>query len=222
MKPYKVVLVLVILVIAIIAVGIVISLYEDGSETDEDETKNNATAPVSGNNATVPVSGNTSAASIISNILPRNIDFVKGWRRGSLYVNQEGKVTGPEQCRQLALANNEKYAAWGYRTPEHSSDSLRNTCFLYTSDFGPYDGNINDKEHTTGCLNPGELVKWGCKTTEPAVSVGGVTSVQLCNPWRKKDCKRAGDVLTCDEYKTCYTEHNQSPCAGEEWYEKCK
>ena len=47
------------------------------------------------------------------------------------------------------------------------------------------------------------------------------TKVQLCNPYLKRDCERKGDILTCEEYKNCINKYGQSPCLGDDWYNKC-
>ena len=52
-------------------------------------------------------------------------------------------------------------------------------------------------------------------------NVGGVTTVQLCSPWKARDCDRAGAVMTCPEFKACWKNNKQAPCAGEAWYNKC-
>ena len=52
-------------------------------------------------------------------------------------------------------------------------------------------------------------------------NVGGVTTVQLCSPWKAQDCPRAGAVMTCPEFKACYKSNSQVPCGGEAWYNKC-
>ena len=52
-------------------------------------------------------------------------------------------------------------------------------------------------------------------------NVGGVTTVQLCSPWKAQDCPRAGAVMTCPEFKACWQSNSQVPCGGEAWYNKC-
>ena len=54
-----------------------------------------------------------------------------------------------------------------------------------------------------------------------AGSVGGFTTVQLCSPWKARDCERADAVMTCPEFKACWKKHGQAPCAGEAWFNKC-
>jgi hypothetical protein len=97
--------------------------------------------------------------------LPDNIDKVYGWSGAHVYV--DGNDHSEESCRQLALAGNGKYAAWGYRTDEHWMPQWRNTCYLYTAPFQPFAGHSWDLAHTTGCLHPGQRVEWGCKSTPP-------------------------------------------------------
>ena len=67
-----------------------------------------------------------------------------------------------------------------------------------------------------------------------AEQVGGFTKVRLCSermpPPRApdpfdpsiRDCKRAGPVLTCPEFKACYQLNKRGPCGGEEWFKKCR
>jgi hypothetical protein len=95
-----------------------------------------------------------------------NIDSVKGWQ--GAHENFHDKVSGPEQCRQKALNSAGRYVAWGYRNESHPDPHWKNTCFLYTQGFSPYNGNPTDVVHTTGCLQPGEKVQWGCKTSAPS------------------------------------------------------
>ena len=54
-----------------------------------------------------------------------------------------------------------------------------------------------------------------------AEDVGGVTNVQLCSPWKARDCNRAGAVMTCPEFKACWQSNKQAPCKGEAWFKKC-
>lgn len=96
--------------------------------------------------------------------LPADIDKVMGYQGGP-HDNIGGPNQTAESCRQLALKD-PKYLAWGYRTQDHSQPEWKNTCFLYTN-FGPYAGNTNDKEHQTGCLRAGEKVALGCKASPP-------------------------------------------------------
>jgi len=169
------------------------------------------------NNANAAANAKSGAnAALAAGTLPSNINVVPGFQ--GVHDNHTGKVAGPEECRQLAIKSNGKYVAWGYRNSKQTPE-WQNTCFLYPSGFGPYDGNQNDSMHLTGCLQEGDMVKWGCKK-EP--TSGGVTSVQLCNPWSVVKCKKAGEVMTCDEYNACVKENKRSECGGEEWYLKCK
>jgi alpha-tubulin suppressor-like RCC1 family protein len=100
--------------------------------------------------------------------LPGDINKVWGWQG-----NHENPVDNninqtEEMCRQRALKSGGKYVAWGYRNESHPQPEWRKTCFLYTAPFAPFKGNNDDKAHSTGCLNPGEKVEWGCKTSAPA------------------------------------------------------
>jgi hypothetical protein len=90
--------------------------------------------------------------------LPQNINYVKGWSGN--HVNPGGKVGSAEDCRQQALNSDGKYVAWGYRKQPNS------TCFLYTPDFAPYNGNPSDDVHATGCLVPGDTVSSGCEKSK--------------------------------------------------------
>jgi hypothetical protein len=101
-------------------------------------------------------------------VVPSNIDVVFGWQ--GPHENPDLKNQTEEDCRQTALKDS-KYVAYGYRTPDHPDPRWKNSCFLYTSGFGPFKGNPNDKSHKTGCLREGEKVEWGCKTNPPAVQV---------------------------------------------------
>ena len=82
---------------------------------------------------------------------------------------------------------------------------------------------------TTGAELPSEAPAVDAETlyTPPpppppvAGQVSGFKSVKLCSPWRERDCKRAGAVMTCDEFRACYKENKQAPCANEAWYNKC-
>lgn len=89
-----------------------------------------------------------------------SIDFVKGWSGN--HENPGGYVSGYEDCRQKALNSNGRYVAWGFRNSNHPDPAWRNTCFLYTAGFPPYNGDPNDNVHLTGCLRPGEKVNLGC------------------------------------------------------------
>ena len=108
-----------------------------------------------------------------STLCTTSVDSVFGWQ--GTHENPDLKNQTEESCRQAALKD-PKYVAYGYRTPEHPDPVWRNTCFLYTKGFGPFNGNPNDKAHKTGCLRPGEKVSEGCKpvpvaqpTTTPVV-----------------------------------------------------
>lgn len=132
--------------------------------------------------------------------LPSDINFVKGW--SGAHENPGNKVSGPEECRQLALNSNGKYVAWGFRTDSHSDPNMRNTCFLYTSDFGPFSGNPNDNAHLTGCLRPEERVEFGCKTEPPRIKGCENQSANLICP--------AGQVIS--DAKIKYGRFNLQDC----------
>ena len=101
------------------------------------------------------------------------LDAVMGWNNTGIEERKVGDSSNesPLSCRNMAAADPGKYAAWGYRTPEHGLAEYQNTCFLYLKDsFKPFAGNTGDLAHMTGCVNPGEKVATGCKK---GVSLGG-------------------------------------------------
>ncbi len=93
--------------------------------------------------------------------IPSGIDSVFGWQ-GDHHDKSSLKNQSEESCRQMAL-NDPKYAAYGFRTSAHPDPNFKNTCFLYTQGFKPFNGNPSDTAHKTGCLRPGEKVNQGCK-----------------------------------------------------------
>jgi hypothetical protein len=95
-------------------------------------------------------------------ILPPDINTVPGWTWGHENPSDNSNQSA-EDCRLKALNSNGKYAAWGFRNDKHPDAGWRNTCYLYTSPFAPYNGNPDDNVHSTGCLQPGERVVLGCK-----------------------------------------------------------
>jgi hypothetical protein len=111
-------------------------------------------------------SANITAAINAENIknLPSNINYVKGWTNN--HENPGGKVKSAEDCRQQALNSKGKYVAWGYRKSNHPDEQAKNTCFLYTKDLAPYNGDPNDEFHLTGCLVPGDTVSSGCEKSK--------------------------------------------------------
>ena len=59
-----------------------------------------------------------------------------------------------------------------------------------------------------------------------AEQVGGFTKVNVCSSRVgirsiHVDCKRAGPVLTCPEFKACYRKNKRGPCDNDELYKKC-
>lgn len=97
-------------------------------------------------------------------VLPNDIDKVSGW--SGAHENPGDKNQTAEDCRQKAINSNGKYAAWGFRKDTHPDPNWKNTCFLYTTPFNQYKGDLNDTVHETGCLQPGQKVEWGCLTKE--------------------------------------------------------
>ena len=91
--------------------------------------------------------------------LPSTIDKVRGYTGDSMDLPSVTNQT-EESCRQMALAGNGQYVAWGYRNSNHAT--LKNTCLLYKY-LSPYNGNPNDTIHTTGCLRDGQRVSNGCR-----------------------------------------------------------
>jgi hypothetical protein len=95
--------------------------------------------------------------------LPSNINTIAGWIPGSFF-DEGGPSNGdPEKCRQLAIASNGKYIAWGHRDRTHPDPSYRNTCFLYkTLNMQPGGTPLDQGYHSTGCLNPGQNASKNC------------------------------------------------------------
>jgi len=95
--------------------------------------------------------------------LDGSINTVQGFDHNVGY-GRAGELKGKtmEECR--IAAKNHGYKAWGYRNHNHGEN--KNTCFFYDDSFIGFAGN-DDKIHTTGCVNAGEQVKWGCSTTDP-------------------------------------------------------
>ncbi len=95
-----------------------------------------------------------------------DINFVPGLMSKGVTViaNKRGKNMSASDCQQMARENDEAIA-WTHRNHRHNVN-WRNTCKLYGS-MKPWDEkNPNDKIHLTGCANPKELLKLGCKTPE--------------------------------------------------------
>ena len=90
------------------------------------------------------------------------VDSVSGWQGD--HENPPTKNQTAYSCWAAAAAQPEKYSAWGFRTDSHPDPNWRNTCFLYTKNFGPFNGNTNDTFHITGCVNPGDKVSTGCNS----------------------------------------------------------
>ena len=85
---------------------------------------------------------------------------------GVKVTNGPGKVMSLEACR--ALANDEGYEAFGYRTNRHGSftDSDGGACFYYLdpqAHLTGWVGNLGDKTHMTACTDPSKKVKDGCQ-----------------------------------------------------------
>ena len=104
--------------------------------------------------------------------LDESIDSVMGWiNTGGIEERKVGNVNNesPRSCRNMAAAEPGKYAAWGYRPPEHPLAEWRNSCFLYLKNsFKPFAGDTADLAHMTGCVNPGEKVNVGCQSVTVA------------------------------------------------------
>ena len=81
-------------------------------------------------------------------------------------TNGPGTVMSLEACR--ALANDEGYDAFGYRTNRHSglNDAGGGSCFYYKdpeAGLTGWSGNLTDKAHMTTCTDPSKKVKGGCQ-----------------------------------------------------------
>ena len=122
--------------------------------------------------------------------LPFDVDRVKAFHPDDFYDLSTTYYTvqnrTPEDCRQLALKDPSKYAAWMFTNDLHPSTQSRNTCKLLlrnklqetTKEFVTYtDQNnpilnipsIQDNIYTTGCVTPGERLDWGCRTIAPNI-----------------------------------------------------
>ena len=116
----------------------------------------------------------------VENDVPRNVKYVRivnsapvidmvwGWQGDHDNPGTSPQNQTAEMCRQLAVAQPDKYSAWGFRTDSHPEARWRNTCFLYKKGFPRFNG-VPDPAHVTGCLNPGEKVANGCN---PDLNVG--------------------------------------------------
>ena len=96
-----------------------------------------------------------------------DINFVPGFMSGGVTVlaNKRGKHMSAADCQEMAREDDEAIA-WTHHNNHRHNVNWRNTCKLYGS-MEPWDGkNPNDKIHLTGCANPNELLKLGCKTPE--------------------------------------------------------
>ena len=89
-----------------------------------------------------------------------------GGYKGGGHAGGPDKVMSFEACR--ALANDEGYEAFGYRTNRHPSVTISGfgSCFYYTDpqrDLTGWVGNLGDKAHMTACTDPSKKVKDGCQ-----------------------------------------------------------
>lgn len=166
--------------------------------------------------------------------LPKGIDVVPGFIGAPEDI--EGTNENPETCRQKALASKGKYVAWGFRDATHFEPRYRNTCFMYKAPFAPFEGNASITGHTTGCVNPGEKVKYGCKpppvvkpvvpaATKPAVAPATKTvtppSVNVATvPTTSCYGARAGECKTCDDVVNAYKARNWRYNTND--FEQCK
>lgn len=140
------------------------------------------------------------------------IDKVFGWAGN--HENPGLKNQTEESCRQLALKD-PKYVAWGYRTNDHPDPEWKNTCFLYTQGFQPFNGNPSDVAHITGCLRPDEKVSLGCKVPEQKTSSATVESTQETNNTTICDTKACNSII--NDYitkKWAYTSTDFGECKG--------
>ena len=99
---------------------------------------------------------------------PSNVDKVTGFndKTDAKWDDMSGTATSAEICRLNALQSDGKYVAWGYRG--EGNDGYSNSCFLYKNFPPGFEGNDPGfGKMESGCLNPGELVKLGCKKPVP-------------------------------------------------------
>ncbi len=181
----------VILSIVFIVLGLYFGgVFGQGESTDPSTEPSTDPSTDPSTTSSTPTSPSTSTTPTLK-VVPSNIDAVFGWQ--GPHENPGLKDQTEEDCRQAALRDS-KYVAYGYRTSEHPEERWKNTCFLYTSGFGPFKGTPDDKAHKTGCLRPGEKVEWGCKTVPPIDAVFGWQGPHE-NPGLKnqteEDCRQA-------------------------------
>lgn len=113
--------------------------------------------------------------------LPFELDRVKYVHADSAYDIPPPSSTPrtPEDCRQLALADQNKYSGWLYINETHPTAELRNSCKLLlktavntpvTSWLGtfiekkPFTNapEVQSNMYTTGCSNIGQRPEWAC------------------------------------------------------------
>jgi hypothetical protein len=99
-------------------------------------------------------------------------DMIKGnpvWgysTTGSERPNGPGanNVMSFEACR--AVANDEGYDAFGYRTNRNGHNKQHGSCFYYSdpeAGLTGWAGNLADKAHMSACVDPSKKVKDGCQ-----------------------------------------------------------
>jgi hypothetical protein len=74
------------------------------------------------------------------------------------------KVMSFEACR--AVANDEGYDAFGYRTNRHDHNKRSGSCFYYSDPEAAltgWFGNFGDKSHMSACVDPSKKVSDGCQ-----------------------------------------------------------
>jgi hypothetical protein len=93
-------------------------------------------------------------------------DMIKGnpvWgysSTGGERPNGPGTVMSFEACR--AVANDEGYDAFGYRTNRHDSNKQSGSCFYYSdpeAGLTGWAGDLTDKKHMSACVDPSKKVK---------------------------------------------------------------
>ena len=105
---------------------------------------------------------------------PDDIDVKPGLISGVEIINDPSWVeASPKDCWEIVKDEDEygTVAGWGHRNANHEDPKLRNTCFIYKrkddgTGLSAFDGDKNDKVHTTGCHKPGLKLSDGCMTKD--------------------------------------------------------
>jgi len=105
---------------------------------------------------------------------PDDIDVKPGLISSVEIINDPSWVeASPKDCWEIVKDEDEygTVAGWGHRNANHEDPKLRDTCFIYKrkddgTGLSAFDGDKNDKVHTTGCHKPGLKLSDGCMTKD--------------------------------------------------------